>query len=149
EHAPKGVLARGGAELWKAKTQGASYRAWAGYAFESVCFKHAAELQHALKIENLVENMGTWGYVARGKGDAQLRVQVALLFDRRDGVINICEMKFSAEPFVVTKTYARELKSKLELFEARTRTRKRLVMTLVTAGGLKKNAWSEDLVDRV
>jgi hypothetical protein len=58
-------------------------------------------------------------------------------------------MKFSNAPFVVTKAYARELAQKVTLFEENTRTKKRIVLTLVAPEGLKKNTWSEDLIDRV
>jgi hypothetical protein len=68
---------------------------------------------------------------------------------RRDGVINLCEMKSSMEPFVVTKAYARELRDKVDLFEAHTKTNKRVILTLVAPSGLKKNAWSEGLVEQV
>lgn len=147
--APKGVLARGGASHWMSRVQTPAYRAWAGYAFESICLGHARELQRALGIENLVTYVGSWRHVPRGKDAARRGAQVDLLFDRRDGVINLCEMKFSDEPFVVTKAYSRELREKITLFEEHTRTRKRVVLTLVSPHGMKKNTWSEDLVDQV
>ena len=159
ERAPGGVLGRGASSYWQSIAQTPSYRAWAGYAFEGICFKHARELQRALGIENLVTDVGTWRFrgaasdarsaMRRGGSLKRVGAQIDLLFERRDAVINICEMKYSREPFVVTKAYARELKSKLEIFEQRTRTRKRLVLTLICTAGLKKNSWSEDLVDRV
>ena len=71
------------------------------------------------------------------------------MFDRHDDVIILCEMKFSQEPFVITKSYARELREKITVFEESTKTRKRVVLTLVSPHGLKRNTWSEDLVDRV
>lgn len=149
EPAPKGVLARGGAAHWRSRAQTPAYRAWTGYAFESLCLKHAKELMRALDIDNLVTALGSWRYTApRGRPDEQ-GAQVDLLFERRDGVINLCELKFAPEPFVITKAYARELKRKLEVFEARTKTKRRVVLTLVCPLGLKKNAWSEDLVEQV
>jgi len=148
EPAPKGVLARGGAAHWRGRAQTPAYRAWAGYAFESLCLKHAKELMRALDIDNLVTAVGSWRYVATPGRIDDAGAQVDLLFDRRDGVINLCEVKFSPEPFVVTKAYARELKRKLEVFETRTKTKKRVVLTLVAAMGLKPNAWSEDLVEQ-
>ena len=146
--APKGVLARGGAAYWRARAQTPSYRAWAGYAFESVCLKHALELQRALGIEGRVVGMGAWRLVGKPGQGARGGAQIDLLFDRNDGLINLCEMKFSTEPFTVTKAYARDLKQKLELFETHTRTKKRLVLTLVAPAGLRANTWSEDLIDR-
>jgi hypothetical protein len=32
-------------------------------------------------------------------------VQIDLLIDRRDHVINLCEIKFTLEPFSITKDY--------------------------------------------
>lgn len=147
--APKGVLARGAASHWTSRTKTPSYRAWAGYAFESVCLKHARELQRALDIEGLVTDVGSWRHVPRNKAIARQGAQVDLLFDRHDDVIILCEMKFSQEPFVITKSYARELREKITVFEESTKTRKRVVLTLVSPHGLKRNTWSEDLVDRV
>jgi hypothetical protein len=44
--------------------------------------------------------------------------QVDLRFDRRDGIINVCEMTHSSEPFGVAKSHAVELRQRLRLFES-------------------------------
>jgi len=147
--AAKGILARGGAQHWSAISQTAGYRSWTGYAFESLCLTHAKELQIALGIENLVVSLGSWRHVARPHAAAQQGAQIDLLFDRRDGVINLCELKFSTEPFTVTKSYAQELQAKLLIFEQQTKTRKRVIITLVAPLGLKPNIWSSDLIEQV
>jgi len=36
--------------------------------------------------------------------------------DRQDGVINVCEMKFSTNEFTIDKKYARELRERLATF---------------------------------
>jgi hypothetical protein len=149
EPAPKGILARGGARHWQAMNQTAAYAAWAGYSFESICLKHARELESALGIENLVTAVGSWRFVPSARTTHRRGAQVDLLFERRDGVINLCEMKFSTEPFVVTKAYARELREKVALFETYTKPKKRVILTLVAPLGLKSNAWSEGLVEQV
>lgn len=149
DHAPRGVLARGGASYFRARAETPSYKAWQGYAFEGVCLKHARELQRALGIDNLVTSVGTWRFVPRAKSEKRRGAQVDLLFDRRDNVINLCELKFSNDPYVVSKSYARELKDKMSLFAEYTKTRKRVILTLVSPYGLKPNTWSEDLIDRV
>lgn len=147
--AARGVLARSGAAHWQSTSQTQAYRAWTGYAFESVCFKHAREIEAALGIEKLVTSVATWRFVPRGKADARHGAQIDLLFDRRDGVINVCELKFSSGAYLVTKDDARELKEKIALFERHSKTRKRIILTLVAPDGLKKNTWSEDLIERV
>lgn len=146
---PSGLLARGAAAHWRSRSRTPGYLAWAGYSFEGVCLKHALELQRALNIVDEVDTLGSWRWLPSAGNATSHGAQIDLLFDRRDGVINLCEMKFSTQPFVVTKSYARELKHKLDVFEARTRTTKRIILTLVAPLGLKPNTWSEDLVDQV
>ena len=149
EGAPRGVLSRGGAAYWKARAQTPAYKSWSGYAFEGICLQHAREIERALEIDNLVTGVGAWRFVPRDTTDVRRGAQVDLLFDRRDAVINLCELKFSDGPFVVSKAYAKELKEKVQLFEQHTKTKKRVILTLVAPFGLKANTWSEDLIERV
>ena len=93
--------------------------------------------------------VGSWRLAPRKRSRKRQGAQIDLLFDRRDGVINLCEIKFGAEPFVLTKEYFRELREKVVLFEEHTRTRKRVIVTLIIPHGLKRNVWSEELVDQV
>jgi hypothetical protein len=53
--------------------------------------------------------------------------------DRPDGVINLCEMKWSGAPFVIDKRYAGTLRERTETFRRVTGTRKSLFLTFVTA----------------
>lgn len=39
--------------------------------------------------------------------------------------------------------------NKLNTFENKTKTKKQLLAALITTTGLKKNVWSEDLIDQV
>lgn len=119
------------------------WRTWAGLAFESLCLQHAYAIEHALGISGVSTEASPW--TAQGDGGAQ----IDLLFDRADNVISICELKFTEAPFVITKPYASSLQNKLDVFRMTTRTRKALRLVLVTARGLKRNKWSDQLVDSV
>ena len=68
--------------------------------------------------------------------------QIDLLIDRRDGIINICEMKYSAGPYMMTAEDDASLSNKkLELKEA-TKTRKAVHVTMVTSFGVRPNSYS-------
>ncbi len=137
-----------GPKYWQSKTGSPAWRAWAGYAFEGICLKHSAEIEVALGIDGLANEIGTWSYIPR-KGSKDTGAQVDLLFDRPDGIINLCELKYAAEDFVLTKAYAKELVNKVEIFKARTKTKKDVVLTLVTTHGLKPGLWNDDVIDSV
>lgn len=116
-------------------------RAWSGYAFEQVCLAHLAQLKQALGISGVQSNSSSW--VNTGSGNKR---QIDLVIDRRDGVINLCEMKFSIKPFSIDKNYHAELQDKIETFRAATQTTKALFLTMITTFGLTRNEYSNSLV---
>ena len=68
--------------------------------------------------------------------------QIDLLIDRKDGVMNVCEIKYTLLPFEIDSKYELELKNKLAVFMSETKCNKALHLTMVSANGLKHNAHS-------
>ncbi len=147
DKAPSGAFAGAGEKFWLQKIRTPAYLAWGGYTFENLCLTHFNLIEQALGLTHVASAVGSWRYSPPKKTAGQRGAQVDLLFDRDDGVISICEIKFSTEPFSITKAYAKELKDKLEAFASVTRTRKDLRLVLITSAGFKPNTWSEGLVD--
>ncbi|MHA4812044.1 AAA family ATPase [Flavitalea flava] len=116
-------------------------RAWSGYAFEQVCLAHLPQVKQALGISGIQTNSASW--INDGKGNKR---QIDLVIDRKDGVINICEMKFSIKPFTIDKKYYAELQDKIETFRAATQTTKSLFLTMITTFGIVRNEYSNNLV---
>ena len=130
---------------WIEAQSSAEWRAWSGLAFEAVCYKHISQIRKALDISpTAVAN--SWRYVpSKGKDDQG--AQVDLLFDRKDGVISLCEIKYTEKPFVIDKQYARNLLNKQKVFLSRTKTKKQLFISLIASGGAKDNLYFEDFID--
>ena len=118
-------------------------RAWSGYAFELVCLQHIQQIKKALGVAGVITHTSTWRSQKSEKG-----AQIDLVIDRRDQVVNLCEMKFSLTEYTITKSYAEQLKQKLASFREETKTKKALHLTFVTANGLKKNGYAVNLVAR-
>ncbi len=114
-----------GAGTWARFSAGASWKSWNGNAFESICMKHNTQLKIALGIASVHTETSMWRYKAQ-KGEQG--TQIDLLIDRKDLCINICEMKFSIDEFVISKSYATELENKLKVFRSNTGTRKTLFL---------------------
>lgn len=127
---------------WQKLSTTPAHRAWAGFAFETICMKHVDAIKDALGIAGVRSVEGSW----IGKGD-ESGAQVDLLIDRDDNVINLCEMKCSNGPFRIDKRYASELSAKLRAFTSATRTRKSVFLTFITTNGLEPNAYSHQLVE--
>jgi len=132
---------------WEKQQSSASWNSWSGYAFESVCYKHLPQISKALNISpTAVPN--TWRYVPR-KGSQEVGAQIDLLFDRDDDAITICEIKYTERPYVIDKQEYAQLKRKFIVFKEKTRTKKQLFLAIISANGIKKSIYSEDMLDGV
>lgn len=134
------------ASYWKTKLKTPAGTAWAGLAFEALCLKHIDLIHSALDLEGIHCEIGTWRYVPK-KGKIEDGAQVDLLFDREDGMITLCEIKFSHKIFTVDKEYARKLMKKIDVFEKHFTTRKQIGLALITLFGSRSSIWASDLID--
>ena len=64
------------------------------------------------------------------------------VIDRTDGVINLCEIKFTKEPFTVNADDESNLETKIARLSEESRTDKAIHLVLISAKGLKKNEYS-------
>lgn len=119
------------------------WHSWAGYAFECLCFYHFRQIETALGIYAIYTEMSS--FLVKGN-DEQPGAQIDLLIDRADRVINLCEIKFYDSEFVITKSYAKTLRAKREVFRGVTRTRKTTFITMITPYGIKPNQHSGGVV---
>ncbi len=67
------------------------------------------------------------------KGDDEIPgAQTDLLIDRKDGVVNLCEAKFTQKEYIITKDNIADLRRKRSVFSHITKTKKSVVTTLIT-----------------
>ncbi len=111
--------------------------AWSGLAFEQLCLHHVQQIKAALGIPGVATDV----YAARipPGPDGEPGAQIDLVLDRADGIVNLCEMKYSFDPFVVSPRYRSELLAKATAWQRAFGVRKAVHITLVTAAGLHPN----------
>ncbi len=126
---------------WSNATDTPAYRAWSGYAFEQICLYHVQQIKNALGIRGVISRTFSWK-----SGQSEKGAQIDLIIDRRDQVINLCEIKFSIEPYTITKSYAQQLRQKIAVFRVETGTKKAIFMTMITTYGLNQNMHSKGLI---
>jgi hypothetical protein len=131
-------------QTWASLASSRRFMPWCGYAFESLCLKHIRPIKRKLGIEAVETRTFAWRYQPQSKDEQGAQINLAL--QRADYCTHLCEMKFSFEPFVITKAYSKELLQKEAVYRARTGTRNTLFLTMVTASGLAKNSYSQTLI---
>lgn len=125
---------------WINSLDSPAQRAWSGYSFEQICLTHTKQIKQALGISGVQTNTSAW------VSSSQPGAQIDLVIDRRDHVINLCEMKFSLNDFTIDKKYAEELRRKIGTFKSEVKTKKSIYLTMITTYGLTKNQYSMSLV---
>ena len=73
--------------------------------------------------------------------------QIDMLIDRKDNIINICEMKFYADEFVIDKDYAAKLRTKREGLRKVLQTKKTIHTTFISVYGVYENQNKIDYVE--
>ena len=132
-----------GVGTWLKLSATPSWKSWSGFAFEGLCLKHAQQIKKSLGISGVLTEESGWRSVA---ANGEQGTQIDLLIDRRDHCINICEMKFNESDFAIDKSYAEYLRQKVQVFKERTKTRKTLLLTLITTYSVKPNSYFTGLV---
>ena len=129
--------------FWAVNCQSPRVNAWRGYAFELLCLLHVRQIRQSLGIEVISADVSSW----RASGD--VGAQVDLVIDRADGLINLCEIKWSRTEYAITKAYDAALRAKVQAFLDETHTRKAPQLTVITPYGLKSNAYSGNVQAQV
>lgn len=132
-----------GANYWKSMLGTPKYNTWCGLAFERACLWHTDQIKKHLGISGIFTNEYTWR-CAPDETVGRRGVQIDLLIDRSDGIIDICEMKYSKDQYTITSDYSKELARKREVFVSVTETKNAVHTIMVTTEGVVHNAeWGE------
>src|SRR5574344_908896 len=135
---------RQGSNYWRSMLGTPKYNTWCGLAFERTCLWHVDQIKKKLGISGILTNEYAWRClpdVSAGRPG----VQIDLLIDRSDGIIDVCEMKYSKESYTISSDYADELARKRDVFQTVTRNKKAIHSIMVTTNGLTRNEYWGDI----
>ncbi|MDO5139035.1 MAG: ATP-binding protein, partial [Oscillospiraceae bacterium] len=119
---------------------------WAGLTFEQVCKDHIRQIKQKLGISGVLSEESVWS--SKGS-ETHGGAQIDLLIDRRDHVIDLCEIKYAEKEYLIDKEYDQSLRNKREAFRAVTNTRKTIQIVMLTTYGVKSNKYSSIVSDQV
>ena len=125
------------ADEWAHVSNSQPGRIWCGLAFERVCLQHVEQIKVALGIADVRTEAYGWRMSSETGG-----AQIDLVLVRDDRVVNLCEMKYTNGEYVIDEDYERRLRNKVDAYQRETGTEDTILLTMVTARGLKANAYS-------
>ena len=139
----------GDEHFWTSQFETSVHNGWAGRAFERVCMQHISQIKSALGFSAVVSSVHSWTY--RGQKDIitgkriSSGAQVDLIINRNDDTINLCEMKYSNAPFVITEAEYLRLNNRRDTFIRETGTKKSVLLTMITTFGLTPGGYTDDI----
>ncbi|MEM6698219.1 MAG: hypothetical protein AAF599_07470 [Bacteroidota bacterium] len=131
--------------MWIKFSQTPTFKTWSGFAFESVCLRHIAQLKKGLGIQGVYSETSTY---RSNKTDEVDGTQIDIIIDRNDQIINLIEVKFYNAEFVVNATFAKALRKKATIFKHHTNTKKQLSWVLLSTFGILDSKYSNDLIEQ-
>jgi ATPase len=133
-------------EYWVRLMRTPTYNTWCGLSFERVCLLHTRQIKIALGISGIMANIFSWHIKGN---DYNPGVQIDLLIDRADNVVNVCEMKYAPEGYVMTAGDLKKLKIKLSVLRQHIPARKYIGAVMVTSNGVIRNQHSSEVMEFV
>lgn len=119
---------------------------WRGFAFERLCLEHVAQIKSALGIAGVHTEAYSW----KCSASPELRgAQIDLLLVRKDGIVNLCEMKYSKGAYAIDADEDRKIANRVAAFDRELGGNKTIHVTMVTAHGLAHNTYWNNVQSEV
>ena len=130
---------------WTSMITTPEYYSWCGLSYERVVFLHLDQVKKKLGINGMSVSAYCWFSNNRKLEEGESGAQIDLLLDRADGIINIVDVKWSAEDkkYVMTGEDQQSLSNKRNVLVSQTGTKKGIHFTLVTVSGYVVNRYSD------
>ena len=124
--------------FWSRNYDSPMLNSWRGIAFERVCMAHVPEIKSALGISGIGSDVFSWRYPADAEEDG---VQIDMLIDRKDGVVNVCEIKYSDDEYDIDKEEDRKIRHRCDVFRRKSGIAKAVQPVMIAASGVKEGKY--------
>lgn len=124
------------------------YNSWIGLAFENLCILHVDKIKASLGISGVA----TKEYPFNCKADEERGIygtQIDLVLERQDRIINLIEIKFSSNEYIINKKTRDSLMRKKSDFINATGTKSAVHLTMITPLGIEKNSYEKDIQSHI
>lgn len=127
-----------GKDFWKNNENTPTLYKWRGTAFEEACLLHIDQIKAALGVYGIESKQSAWTLQGDTDHDGH---QIDLIIERADRVVNLCEMKFYAGEYEVTKAYDATMRKRITAIRNLVKARQNVQTVLVSSFGVKKGMY--------
>ena len=125
-------------KFWSNQINTAKVNAWKGYSFERVCMEHIKQIKNKMGISGILTSIYSWS--TKANIDKGIKgSQIDLIIERKDQIINICEMKYSINEYTIDKDLYENIENKINNFITNTKTYRRIIKATIYKCNLRHN----------
>ena len=124
-------------DSWNSYINSPGYHSWRGNSFEIVCLNHIDQIKASLGISGIETNAFAWRSTQTEK-----KAQIDLIISRKDGVINLCEMKYTSNEYSLDATEYEKIQNRMAQFQKETGCKEAIHITLICGNGYKQSKYS-------
>lgn len=122
---------------WSSLTETPTQNTWYGLAYERVCLYHFRQIIYALRLDAIHTEFYSW----RSR-ESVPAAQIDMIIDRSDGIIDLCEVKYSKNEYALAKSEYEKILNREMAFNTETKCKKGIHIVLVSTFGVKRNKYS-------
>jgi uncharacterized protein len=132
---------------WQSVISGPTYKAWAGFSFEYLCWNNIDKIVDQLGLAKANYSVSKYTYVAKDPNDES--AEIDLLIDVAGAGIYLLELKFHTSEFTLEKAGRENIEKKIRVLRNSTHYKRSVFTLLLCSGGVRKNAYLEEVIDKV
>lgn len=110
-----------------------SLNSWKGFAFENLCYNHLDQIKNALQIRGVSTSRFSFIHRGENKGEG---AQIDLVLERKDNIVNLCEMKFFSDIYHASEQDDNDLRRKKTALSAFLKKKQSIQPVLITTFGI-------------
>ena len=111
-------------------------------AFDRVCLQLVLSIKRALEIGGVKTSEHAW----RGIVPDRYPAQVDMLIDRNDGIVDLCEMKYTKDAYALSEEEWNRISRRRAALREVLPPSKAIHVVMVTAQPIVRNAWSKEVM---
>lgn len=117
---------------------------WMGLAYERICIAHIQQIKHALRIDAI----STLNYSWRSK-TSKPTVQIDIIIERADKIVNVCEVKYSQDEYLLDKEEYEKISRRRSTFIQETGLRHTPWITMITTEGIVRGKYTDMIQSQI
>lgn len=132
---------------WQSILNGAAYKTWSGYSFECLCWNHVNRIMDQVGLAKANYSVSKFKHLSNNPNEES--AEIDLLIDVTGAGIYLLELKHHNKEYTLDKADKENIDKKKRVLGKHLNYKRSVFTLLMCSGGVKKNTYLEEAIDKV